>query len=79
MNKLIEVPARIGETVYFPDLENNRMDIGIVCGIDIDEHSKMIYVKYESGLTFWHSFSDFDVDTFTDKDAAYKYLRENAL
>lgn len=39
----------------------------------------MIYVKYESELTFWHNFSNFDVDTPTNKNAAYKYLEKNVF
>ena len=76
MAKMIQVPCDIGDVIYFPDLENNCMDVGEVVCIDIDRDcGNSIRVIYKSGLTYWHNFEDFDIDVFTDEDKAYKYLR----
>lgn len=36
MPKMTQVPCDIGDAVYFPDLENNLIDVGGVVYIDID-------------------------------------------
>ena len=46
MPKMTQVPCGIGDVVYFPDLENNLMDVGEVVCIDIDKDCGKFYKSY---------------------------------
>lgn len=70
---------KIGMPVYLVDEVDKgegpvlEIDEGRV--FDIDGNS-MFYVKYKSGLTFWHPFSDWLDEVFPTKRQAQKRLHD---
>lgn len=78
---LIELPCKIGDTVYLVHkVDDGEIYYTITVGkaecVNIDNSSHEIHIRYEGGLTYWHDFSDFGKEVFTDKSEAEAKLKE---
>ncbi len=83
----VVLPCKVGDTVYTPQDfgEEYRpfVDIGKVFAIGIDERNTMwVSVRYESGLTYYHTSDDIGKTMFLTREEAEKALEgreENAI
>lgn len=62
----VEVPCKVGNTVFFVDTEcdeNGKESLGISVGkihsFSIQSEGLWAYCRYESGLTYWHKVDDY--------------------
>lgn len=74
--KMIELPCKVGDDVYFvvQHEEDWVMEIGYVISISIDKEGIWIACRYSSGLSYWHNLKDSDV--FFNANKANEKLKE---
>jgi hypothetical protein len=76
---LIELPCKVGDTVYFvyeTDNDEMRIDKGVIESFSIDCESLWFRARYESGLSYWHTALGLGVDVFLTREEAEKRLKE---
>lgn len=78
---LIELPCKVGDTVYLPAETNGEckpyIDVGTVFAIGINEkHTMWISVSYESGLKYYHTSDDFGKRVFFTRFEAEEALEK---
>lgn len=79
-SRLIELPCKAGDVVYFPlpdgDCET-YVDVGAVFAIGVDAlHTMWISARYESGLKYYHTSEDFGKTVFLTREEAEAALAE---
>ena len=76
---LIELPCKVGDTVYFvygTDNDTMRIDKGKIESLSIDSESIWFRAIYESGLSYWHTALGLGIDVFLTREEAEKRLKE---
>lgn len=70
--KLIQLPCQVDDDIYFVwDYEGRAIvDVGKVIGISHQREGIWISAHYDSGLSYWHLFSEIGKSVFFDKNEA---------
>lgn len=78
----IETKFDIGQEVFFvdeSDLDGKiiwDIETGNIESISIDKDAIWFYVRYKSGLTYWHKAEDYNKRVFATREEAEQKLKE---
>ena len=73
-NGVIVPPCKVGETIYFADLENKSVWDGNLVSFSLDAAHLWFNCHYKCGLNIWHPIEDFGKTVFLTKELAEKEL-----
>lgn len=70
--KLVQLPCKVDDDIYFVwDYEGKAIvDVGKVTGISHQREGIWISARYDSGLSYWHLYSEIGKSVFFDRDQA---------
>lgn len=74
LDKAVELPCKVGDTVYW--VNEFEIQEGKVVSLSIDKTGTWVYCRYKSGLTYWHTKEDFCKEVTNDRAAVEKRLAE---
>ena len=72
---LIELPCKVGDTVYYT-LKDEDLFVGKIVGIAIEPNGTWVHAIYNTGLHMWHKSEDIGKDIFLIRSEAEKKLEE---
>ena len=82
IDKWVKLPCKVGTTVYYVythDEDKKILDVGKIISFSL-EHDAFLwaYVRYESGLCYWHTLSDFGRVLFLTREEAERALKDRS-
>lgn len=77
-DKMVKLPCKAGTAVYSVTGEDDEafVDEGYVASFAVEQNMVEVYVRYESGLTYWFSVEDIGKRVFYSYEEAEKALKE---
>lgn len=76
-NGVILPPCKVGQTVWWADIEFEKLLKGKVVSFSLQEEGLWAYCQYNCGLNYWHLVSDyFGKTVFLTREEAERKLRK---
>lgn len=75
----VKLPCNVGTTVYFvytQDENKKNLDVGKIISFSVEENVLWAFVRYESGLSYWHPSTEFGKIVFFTREDAERALKE---